>query len=347
MSNEVLIRARSGWGMLALNLLMLIGGIAVFVGGLVMAEVGGSRAREYDMRMMERERMRAMEERVAEARGEAVEQPVAPARQERLSPPPDLTVFYVVAAVGGLLVSILGFVFLFGFFTLQPNEARVLILFGAYKGTVRSSGFFWTNPFMSKKRISLRSRNLNGDTLKVNDKRGNPIEIAAVVVWRIEDTAQAMFDVDRYEEYVKVQSESAVRHLASEYPYDPADSEGSEITLRSNTDEVSAALAKELQARLQKAGVVVEEARLTHLAYAPEIAGAMLRRQQAEAVIAARQKIVHGAVSMVEMALHDLSAKQVVQLDEERKASMVSNLLVVLCGEAEAQPVINTGTLYH
>ncbi len=345
MSNEVLIRARSGWGMLALNLLMLLGGIAIFVGGLVMAGVGDSRAREYEMQ----KQMRAMEERVAvpRARGEAVEQPVAPARQERPSPPPDLTAFYVAVAVGGLLVSILGFVFLFGFFTLQPNEARVLILFGAYKGTVRSSGFFWTNPFMLKKRISLRSRNLNGDTLKVNDKRGNPIEIAAVVVWRVEDTAQAMFDVDNYEEYVQVQSESAVRHLASEYPYDPADADGAEITLRSNTDEVSAALTKELQARLQKAGVVVEEARLTHLAYAPEIAGAMLRRQQAEAVIAARQKIVHGAVSMVEMALRELADKRVVSLDDERKAAMVSNLLVVLCGESEAQPVINTGTLYN
>ena len=236
-----------------------------------------------------------------------------------------------------------------GFFTLQPNEAAVLILFGAYKGTVRESGFFWTNPFMKKVKLSLRARNLNGDKLKVNDKRGNPIEIAAVVVWRVEDTAQASFDVDNYEHYVRVQSESAVRHLATGYAYDDDDgSAGAEqITLRASGEAVAAALRTELQERLAKAGVVVEEARLTHLAYAPEIAQAMLRRQQAEAVIAARQKIVHGAVSMVEMALHELSAKKVVSLDEERKAAMVSNLLVVLCGESEVHPVVNAGTLYH
>ena len=242
----------------------------------------------------------------------------------------------LVAAVGGFLCA--------GHFTLQPNEGRVLILFGAYKGSVRDSGFHWTNPLNTKKRISLRLRNLNGEKLKVNDKRGNPIEIAVVVVWRVEDTAQACFDVDHYEEYVDVQSESAVRHLANCYAYDRG--EENEITLRSGVEEVSTALQKELQQRVAKAGVLVEEARLTHLAYAPEIAGAMLRRQQAEAIIDARQKIVHGAVSMVEMALHDLAEKDVVQLDEERKAAMVSNLLVVLCGETEAQPVINTGTLY-
>ncbi|MBI5382062.1 MAG: SPFH domain-containing protein [Opitutae bacterium] len=232
-----------------------------------------------------------------------------------------------------------------GFFTLQPNEAAVLILFGNYRGTVRASGFFWTNPFNRKLRISLRARNLNGDKLKVNDKRGNPVEIAAVVVWRVRDTAQAVFDVENYDSYVRVQSESAVRHVASGYAYD--EGEPGELTLRGGSDEVSAALRTELQERLARAGVEVQEARLTHLAYAPEIAQAMLRRQQAEAVIAARQKIVHGAVSMVEMALHELSAKKVVQLDEERKAAMVSNLLVVLCGESEAQPVINTGTLYN
>jgi hypothetical protein len=232
-----------------------------------------------------------------------------------------------------------------GFFTLQPNEAAVLILFGAYKGTVRDSGFLFTNPLNKKVKISQRARNLNGEKLKVNEKRGNPIEIAAVVVWRVQDTAQAMFDVDSYENYVKIQSESAVRHVASNYAYD--DGEPNEVTLRGGADEVSAALTRELQERLAKAGVRVEEARLTHLAYAPEIAQAMLRRQQAEAVIAARQKIVHGAVSMVEMALNELSAKRVVVLDEERKAAMVSNLLVVLCGESEAHPVINTGTLYH
>jgi len=231
-----------------------------------------------------------------------------------------------------------------GFFTLQPNEGAVLILFGAYRGTVRNSGFFFTNPFNRKLKISLRARNLNGEKLKVNDKRGNPIEIAAVVVWRVRDTAQAVFDVDSYANYVNIQSESAVRHVASNYAYD--DGERDEVTLRGGADEVAAALTRELQERLAKSGVQVEEARLTHLAYAPEIAQAMLRRQQAEAVIAARQKIVHGAVSMVEMALTELTDKRVVNLDEERKAAMVSNLLVVLCGESEAHPVINTGTLY-
>src|SRR5262245_15079455 len=231
-----------------------------------------------------------------------------------------------------------------GFFTLQPNEARVLMLFGSYRGTVRPSGFHWTNPFNTRLRVSLRSRNLNGEKLKVNDKRGNPIEIAAVVVWRVEDTAQALFDVENYEHYVAVQSESAVRHLANSFAYDQG--EEHEVTLRSGGDEVASALRRELEERLNKAGVVVEEARLTHLAYAPEIAGAMLRRQQAEAVIAARQKIVLGAVSMVKMALSELARKDVVKLDEERKAAMVSNLLVVLCGTEEAAPVINTGTLY-
>jgi len=270
--------------------------------------------------------------------------------------------------VAGLLGMILAVFLLPGFFTLQPNEARVLILFGQYKGTVRASGFHWGNPFYSKggarlavntdkqnqasltlrqgrrNKISLRVRNLNSDKLKVNDNRGNPIEIGAVIVWRVQDTAQAMFDVDDYETYVRIQSESAIRHLASAYAYDHG--EEHEITLRSGVDEVSQALRRELQARLDKAGVAVEEARLTHLAYAPEIAQAMLRRQQAEAVIAARQKIVHGAVSMVEMALRELAEKQVVQLDDERRAAMVSNLMVVLCGEAEVHPVINTGTLY-
>lgn len=231
-----------------------------------------------------------------------------------------------------------------GFFTLQPNEAAVLILFGAYRGSIRRSGFFWTNPFNRKVKISLRARNLNGDRLKVNDKRGNPIEIAAVVVWRVHDTAQACFDVDSYEHYVTVQSESAVRHLASGYAYDQGEEE--ELTLRGGGDAISSALQAELQQRLARAGVRVEEARITHLAYAPEIAQAMLRRQQAEAVIAARQKIVHGAVSMVDMALRELAEKQVLHLDEERKAAMVSNLLVVLCGDAEVHPVVNTGTLY-
>jgi regulator of protease activity HflC (stomatin/prohibitin superfamily) len=271
----------------------------------------------------------------------------------------------------GLLGIISAAVMAPGFFTLQPNEARVLVLFGRYKGTVRSSGFHWGNPFYSnggkagfrlkvskeegmqtqfapgrawRNKISLRVRNLNSDKLKVNDKRGNPIEIGAVIVWRVHDTAQAMFDVDDYETYVRIQSESAIRHLASAYAYDHG--EENEITLRSGVDEVSQALRLDLQDRLAQAGVVVEEARLTHLAYAPEIAQAMLRRQQAEAVIAARQKIVHGAVSMVDMALRELAEKKVVQLDDERRASMVSNLMVVLCGEAEVHPVVNTGTLY-
>lgn len=231
-----------------------------------------------------------------------------------------------------------------GFMILLPNEAGVLTLFGSYAGTVKDSGFWWTNPFMMKRKLSLRARNLEGNKLKVNDKQGNPIEIAAVVVWHVEDTAQACFDVDSYESYVRIQAETAVRHLANSYAYDHG--EENEITLRSGVDDVSAALRSELQERLAKAGVAVEEARLTHLAYAPEIAQAMLRRQQAEAVIAARQKIVHGAVSMVQMALHDLDEKKVVVLDEERKAAMVSNLLVVLCGESEVHPVVNAGTLY-
>jgi regulator of protease activity HflC (stomatin/prohibitin superfamily) len=232
-----------------------------------------------------------------------------------------------------------------GHFTLQPNQARVLILFGAYHGTVKRSGFHWANPFYSRgTKISLRANNFSTEKVKVNDKRGNPIEIAAVVVWRVQDTAQAMFDVEDYHQYVDVQSEAAVRYLASSYAYDQG--EDDEITLRSNADEVAACLKEELQRRLAKAGVVVEEARITHLAYAPEIAQAMLRRQQAEAIIAARQKIVHGAVSMVEMALHDLASRKVVELDDERRAAMVSNLLVVLCGDSEVTPVINTGTLY-
>jgi regulator of protease activity HflC (stomatin/prohibitin superfamily) len=260
-----------------------------------------------------------------------------------------------------------------GFFSLQPNEARVLVLFGAYKGTVRHSGFHWGSPFytngvsvqnsmkklsgktaetvsagprpLGRNKISLRARTFNGETLKVNDKRGNPVEIAAVVVWRVQDTAQAVFDVDDYENYVPTQSESALRHLASRYSYDGG--EDDEITLRSNVDDVSRALQDELQDRLAKAGVIVDEARLTHLAYAPEIAQSMLRRQQAEAVIAAREKIVHGAVSMVHMALQELAEKHVVHLDDERRAAMVSNLMVVLCGESEIHPVINTGTLYN
>ena len=258
----------------------------------------------------------------------------------------------------GLLAAVLTFVVLFmfglfilaGLYTLQPNEAVILQLFGSYRGSSRVPGLRGTNPFYSRRKMSLRARNLNGERLKVNDKRGNPIEIAAVVVWRVDDTARASFDVDNYENYVKLQSEAAVRHLASSFAYDHGDTLAGNVpepTLLASTDSVSRALVVELQQRLDKAGVVVEEARLMHLAYAPEIAQVMLRRQQAEAIIAARTKIVHGAVSMVEMALRELSEKQVVALDDERKAAMVSNLMTVLCAESEVQPVINTGTLYN
>lgn len=252
-------------------------------------------------------------------------------------------------AIGGTVGLCFAVFMLCGHFTLQPNESAVLILFGAYKGTVLDSGFHWSNPLLTKAKVSMRTRNFDGEQLKVNDERGNPIEISAVVVWRVDEAAKAVFDVDSYVNFVKVQSESALRRLANQYPYDHGkddDSDVTEITLRSDAEEISANLRKELQDRLAKAGVQVEEARLNHLAYAPEIAGAMLRRQQAEAIIAARRKIVHGAVSMVEMAITGLSEHGVVKLDEERKATMVSNLLVVLCGEAEVKPVINTGSLY-
>lgn len=232
-----------------------------------------------------------------------------------------------------------------GLFTVEPNQAMVLILFGTYVGTVARSGWWWTNPFNTKKRISRRVRSLNGPTIKVNDHMGNPVEIAAVVVWRVRDTAMATFDVENFESFVAVQSETAVRHLATEYPYDDEGAES--ISLRGNTDKVSEFLCSELQERLNQAGVEVVEARLSHLAYAPEIAGAMLQRQQAAAIIAARQRIVDGAVGMVEMALHRLAANQIIDLDEERKAAMVSNLLVVLCGERAATPVLNAGTLHQ
>jgi regulator of protease activity HflC (stomatin/prohibitin superfamily) len=257
--------------------------------------------------------------------------------------------------IGGLS-ALIGLIMLGGYFTLQPNQARVLILLGAYKGTVRSSGFHWANPFYSRRpagglgsqwlatKLSLRARNFSSEALKVNDKRGNPVEIAAVVVWRVENTAQAVFDVEDYTSYVEIQSESAIRSIASRYAYDQG--EEHEITLRGGADEVALALKEELQIRLAKAGVIVEDARLTHLAYAPEIAPVMLRRQQAEAIIAARRIIVQNAVGMVHMALDELDQKNVVKLDDERKAAMVSNLLVVLCGSSDASPVINTGTLY-
>jgi SPFH domain/Band 7 family protein len=246
--------------------------------------------------------------------------------------------------VGGVAVLLLAFVLCFGFFTVPPNTARVLLLFGAYKGTVDQTGFRFANPFLTKKRLSLRAHNLNGEKLKVNDKVGNPIEIAAVVVWRVRNTAQAVFDVESYDDYVRVQSETAVRHLANTHPYDGGTDE--EPSLRGSTDSVVKELQRELQERLDRAGVEVVEARLSHLAYAPEIASAMLRRQQAAAIIAARQRIVEGAVGMVEMALARLSANNVVNLDDERRAAMISNLLVVLCSEQAAQPVVNAGTLY-
>ncbi len=292
-NNEKLIQVPSGWVMLGVNLLILLGGIALTIN----VAAGGS-------------------------------------------PKVVLLLSFPMIALGAFLMA--------GFFTLEPNEARVLILFGKYKGTARTAGFSWTNPLYTKTRISLRSRNFDGETLKVNEKRGNPIEISAVIVWRVSDTAKAVFDVDDYVHFVKVQSESALRQMANDYPYDHGEDEDDGlVTLRSGMEEVSAALARQVQDRLRRAGVEVEEARLNHLAYAPEIASAMLRRQQAEAIIAARKKIVHGAVSMVDIALKTLAEQNVVELDEERKAAMVSNLLVVLCGETEAHPVINTGSLYN
>ena len=260
-----------------------------------------------------------------------------------------LGIFYesVLLSVIGSLMFVIYIFILPGFFTIQPNEAMVLILFGKYIGTVKEAGWHWSNPFYTKKKISLRSRNVNGEKLKVNDEMGNPIEIAAVTVWRVENTAEACFDVDNYIDYVNVQSESALRHLAGMYPYDVDEDNTQTLSLRGSSDEVSEALKNELQQRLGKAGVVVEEARISHLAYAPEIAAAMLQRQQAAAIIAARQKIVEGAVGMVQMALNKLNEESIVELDEERKAAMVSNLLVVLCGERSTQPIINTGTLHN
>jgi regulator of protease activity HflC (stomatin/prohibitin superfamily) len=238
-----------------------------------------------------------------------------------------------------------------GLYMLQPNQAALLLLFGSYRGTDRERGLRWANPFYAKTKMSVRAHNFNSEKLKVNDKRGNPIEIAATVVWRVDDTAKASFDVENYEAYVLTQAESAVRHLALSYAYDnfeePSAGTPHEVTLRSGTEEVSAALRNELQQRFAQAGIVVVDAKLTHLAYAPEIAGTMLRRQQAEAVIAARSKIVAGAVGMVEMALNGLQERGLVQLDDERRAAMVSNLLVVLCSDHDATPVVNAGTLYN
>jgi len=232
-----------------------------------------------------------------------------------------------------------------GHFTVQPNEAKALTLFGEYKGSVRQAGFWWANPFMHKRRISLRQRNFETTKLKVNDSHSNPVDIGAIVVWRVVDSAEALFEVDDYQNFVRVQSESAVRALATAYPYDAH--APNEVALSTNPDQIAQALHEAIQERLQKAGVEVIEARISHLAYAPEIASAMLRRQQANAIIAARQRIVEGAVYMVENALQMLAERAVVTLDEERKAAMVSNLLVVLCSDKDAQPIVNTGTIYQ
>lgn len=343
MTVEKRVRAASGWPMLFVNLALYV----VSVGAMVLSIIAMA---------------------VAEEAGQDV---------------PLLAVAVLVASIVLLVANI--FVSA-GFFSLQPGQARVCILFGTYVGTVRESGFFWANPFYARSlgnpdaevgageivdaisdadkaartvkaamkglstTVSVRARTLNGDRLKVNDKMGNPIEIATVVVWHVVDTAKALFDVDSYPSFVAMQTESALRHVASIYAYDHMeedDATSQSITLRSNIEEVSQSLKEELDRRLAPAGVAVDDARLTHLAYAPEIAQAMLRRQQAEAIIAARKKIVEGAVSMVDMALSELSEGGIVDFDEDRKAAMASNLMVVLCGESEAQPVLNTGTLYQ
>ena len=243
-----------------------------------------------------------------------------------------LTLLFVFIAVGFLIV--------------DPNESAVLVLFGAYKGSVKTNGFYWVNPFFVKKKISLRARNIDSEPSKVNDKIGNPIMIAVVLVWRVNETFKAAFQVDDYEHFVNIQTEAAIRKLAGLYPYDNFEDHEAEVTLRSGGEEVNDQLEKELSERLNIAGVEVMEARINYLAYAQEIAQAMLKRQQAAAIVAARYKIVEGAVSMVEMALEELSKKDIVRLDEEKKASMVSNLMVVLCGDKEATPIVNTGTLY-
>jgi regulator of protease activity HflC (stomatin/prohibitin superfamily) len=255
----------------------------------------------------------------------------------------------VVVSVGGIIgsavASIIVAIFWAGFFMVHPNEAKVLQLFGKYVGTVHESGLKWANPFYAKTAISTRVRNFESGKLKVNDSRGSPIEIAAVVVWKVFDTAEAMFEVDDFEEFVQIQSESALRNLSTTFPYELHEGEG--VALRSHPAEIAKSLRKEIQDRLETAGVTVIEARISHLAYSPEIANAMLRRQQASAIIAARRQLVAGAVGMVEMALDELKKGNIVELDEERKAAMVSNLLVVLCGEESAKPVLNTGSLYN
>jgi regulator of protease activity HflC (stomatin/prohibitin superfamily) len=257
----------------------------------------------------------------------------------------------IFSAIRGMVlpavIMAIAFIFLaIGFLIVNPNESSVLVLFGAYRGSVKENGFYWINPFLSRKKISLRARNINSDPIKVNDRIGNPIMIGAVLVWRVQETFRAAFQVDDYEHFVNIQTEAAIRKLAGLYPYDNFEDQEAEVTLRSGGEEVNVQLEKELSERLDIAGVEVMEARINYLAYAQEIAQAMLKRQQAAAIVAARFKIVEGAVSMVEMALEELSKKDIVQLDEEKKASMVSNLMVVLCGDKETTPIVNTGTLY-
>ena len=254
--------------------------------------------------------------------------------------------FVVMRAPFFILLVIVSILLMPGFFFVNPNSSVVLVLFGDYKGTVKSNGFFWVNPLFTKKSISLRARNFDSEKIKVNDKVGNPIQIGVILVWQVRDTFKAAFEVDNYENFVRIQSDSAVRKLAGLYPYDNFDTDA-ELTLRSGHDEVNRALEENLKNRLDIAGIHVIEARIGYLAYAPEIASAMLRRQQATAVVAARFKIVEGAVSMVQMALDQLSQQQIIELDEERKASMVSNLMVVLCSDKDVSPVVNTGTLNH
>jgi len=255
--------------------------------------------------------------------------------------------FAAEQAAPGVILTVCAVILMPGLVIVNPNESKVLTLFGKYVGTVKQDGFFWVNPFTVKRKISLRAFNINGQQLKVNDKVGNPIEIAAVIVWQIKDTAKAVFAVENYTHYVNIQSEAAVRHLANSFPYDNIEDETADITLRGGADQVSVFLEQELNERLDRAGIEVLEARISHLAYSPEIAHTMLQRQQASAIISARRLIVEGAVGMVEMALAKLAEKNIVELDEERKAAMVSNLLVVLCGDRSVNPVVNTGTLYH
>ncbi len=254
-----------------------------------------------------------------------------------------------VYVVGGIVLAVIGLFLLCGLYALQPNEGAAIMLFGSYRGTDRTTGLRWILPWYTRKKISLRARNVTSDKLKVNDKRGSPVEIAANVVWRVEDSAQALFDVDDYQAFVNIQIDTGLRDIASHYAYDHGEEQDGveqEMTLRADAEDVAGRLRDELANRVKVAGIAIDEARLAHLAYAPEIAGAMLRRQQAEAILSARRLIVRGAVGMVESALKDLGEREVVHLDEDRKAAMVSNLLVVLCADREAQPVVNTGTLY-